>query len=44
MRGMRNVLAHQYFMTDVELLWRTAMEDVPPLVEKLEPLVTEDRS
>jgi uncharacterized protein with HEPN domain len=44
MRGMRNVLAHQYFMTDVEVLWRTAVEDVPPLVEKLEPLVTDARS
>jgi len=43
MRGMRNVLAHQYFTTDADVLWRTATEDLPPLVGQLEGLFP-DRS
>ncbi len=35
MRGMRNVLAHQYFSTDAEVIWNTATQDLPPLVEPI---------
>ncbi len=40
MRGMRNVLVHKYFSTDAEVIWQTATEDLPPLVEALEKLDT----
>lgn len=35
MRAMRNVLAHQYFRVDMEYLWETAINDIPPLFEEL---------
>lgn len=38
-RGMRNVLAHQYFGVTNETLWRTVREDLPPLVENLKKLL-----
>ncbi len=33
--GMRNRLAHAYFDIDLDILWRTAREAVPDLLEKL---------
>ena len=35
MRAMRNVLAHQYFRVDMEYLWETAVNEIPPLFEAL---------
>jgi uncharacterized protein with HEPN domain len=32
---MRNRLAHAYFDIDLDILWRTAREAVPDLLEKL---------
>lgn len=29
--AMRDVLAHAYFGVDVEVVWRTVREDIPPL-------------
>ena len=29
--GMRDKLAHQYWRTDVEVVWKTVQEDVPKL-------------
>ena len=31
MAGMRDKLIHDYFNTDVEILWRTIQEDIPQL-------------
>jgi len=28
---MRNVVIHEYFGVDYEVLWRTVHEDLPPL-------------
>jgi uncharacterized protein with HEPN domain len=39
MRGMRNVVIHEYDTVDVEIVWQTVQEDLPSLVEPLERLL-----
>ena len=41
MRGMRNVLAHEYFGVDASILWHTAQNDLPPLVQPLQSMLGE---
>lgn len=36
MRGMRNIIAHDYGEVDLDLVWRTAEADLPKLIETLE--------
>ena len=36
MADMRNVLSHEYFGVDLEVVWRTATEDLPTLPNALE--------
>ncbi|MEO7799441.1 MAG: DUF86 domain-containing protein [Opitutaceae bacterium] len=36
MRGMRNVIAHDYGEVDLELVWQTADADLPKLIEALQ--------
>lgn len=38
MLGIRNVLVHEYFRLDEEILWKTATEDIPALIENLNRL------
>jgi uncharacterized protein with HEPN domain len=40
--GMRNRLAHEYGHVDHAEVWRTATEDCPRLIARLEPLVPRD--
>jgi uncharacterized protein with HEPN domain len=40
MVGIRNVLVHQYFRLDEEILWKATQEDIPPLIAALERLVS----
>ena len=35
MVAMRNKLIHQYFGVDLEVLWRTVQEDLPPLRDEI---------
>ena len=35
MAGMRDKMIHEYFGVDIEILWKTIKEDIPPI----EPLV-----
>ena len=35
MIGMRHRLAHAYFDIDLDILWRTTQEDLPPLIAEL---------
>ncbi len=37
--GMRNRLIHAYFDVDLDVLWSTVTEDLPPLVPQLEDIV-----
>lgn len=39
MKGMRNLVAHEYAAIDHELLWRTLSEDVPREAERLRLLI-----
>ena len=36
MRGMRNIIVHDYGEVDLELVWQTAEADLPRLIEALE--------
>ena len=38
--GMRNRLVHGYFEVDIEIVWRTTTESLPPLIATLESLLT----
>jgi uncharacterized protein with HEPN domain len=37
--GMRNRLIHAYFDIDLDLVWNTVEEDLPPLIGELEKVV-----
>ena len=39
MRGMRNILIHEYFGVDIDVLWKTVQEDLPPLGVKIRRLI-----
>ena len=41
MRGMRNVLVHEYFGVDAQVLWRTVQEDIPPLSVEIRKILDE---
>jgi uncharacterized protein with HEPN domain len=36
MRGMRNIISHDYGEVDLELVWQTAEADLPTLIDSLE--------
>jgi uncharacterized protein with HEPN domain len=36
MRGMRNIIAHAYGAVDLEVVWRTVEEHIPPIKEAIE--------
>lgn len=38
MKGMRNILIHEYFGVDNEVLWNTIKKDLPLLKEKIQNL------
>ena len=39
MRGMRNIVVHEYFGVTEETLWKTATEDLPTVIEPLRQLL-----
>jgi uncharacterized protein with HEPN domain len=39
MTGMRNRLIHAYFSINLDVVWKTSTEDIPPLIEQLERLI-----
>jgi len=34
-RGMRNMIIHEYFRVDLAMIWQTIQEDLPMLKESL---------
>ncbi len=38
MQGIRNVLVHEDFRLDEEILWNASQDDIPPLIAALEKL------
>lgn len=40
--GMRNRLIHAYFEINLDILWKTLIEDIPPLISELEKIVAPD--
>lgn len=41
MADMRNLLIHEYFGVDLEVLWRTVQEDLPPLRDEIRRMLAE---
>ncbi len=41
MRGLRNVVAHAYFVVSSSVLWQTARSDLVPLVAPVQGLIDE---
>ena len=42
MRDMRNIVAHEYFRVDWEIVWSTVREDLPPLIAQLRKILDEN--
>ncbi len=42
MAGMRNRLIHAYFDVNLNILWRTVKEDLPPLIVDLERILAQE--
>lgn len=43
MVAMRHRLVHAYFDIDLDILWKTTQDDIPPLVAALERIAPDDR-
>ena len=41
MVAMRNKLIHEYFGVDLEVLWRTVQEDLPPLADAIRQVLAQ---
>lgn len=39
MKDMRNILIHEYFGIDMDVLWRTVQEDLPALKAKIQKIL-----
>lgn len=45
MIDLRTLLVHEYFRINLRRIWEIAEKEIPPLIEKIEPLVPpEDRA
>jgi len=43
MVGMRNRLIHDYFDINLDILWATVQDNLPPLIEVLAPALAKDK-
>jgi len=44
MAGIRDRLIHGYFDVDMEIVWKTVKEDIPPLINQLTELLDKENS
>ena len=44
MKAMRNLLIHEYFGVNVEILWQTVKHDLPPLKNHLGEIIQDKQS
>jgi len=44
MAGMRNRLVHAYFDVNLDVVWQTVTQDLPPLIGRLEDIASEGDS
>jgi len=42
MRGIRNVVVHEYFGVSLSILWQTVKQNLPPLVTMLKAVLEEE--
>jgi uncharacterized protein with HEPN domain len=42
MQAIRNVLVHEYFRIDEEILWRASQDEIPPLITILEDIIKQN--
>lgn len=42
--GMRNRLIHGYDAIDLDILWQTVMEELPPLIAELEQILAREET
>ncbi len=43
MKDIRNVIIHEYFRMDEEIIWQTIQEDLPPLIPILEYILISNK-
>lgn len=43
-RGMRNILIHEYFGVNLQVIWKTAKEDLPFLIDSLKRIIGSEDS
>jgi uncharacterized protein with HEPN domain len=43
MQLIRNVVVHEYFRIDEQIIWKTCQEDLPPLVPLLEKVLNSEK-
>ena len=41
-RAMRNIVAHEYFGVNLNIIWNTIKSNLPPIVEKLEEILEKE--
>lgn len=39
MKGMRNIVAHEYFSVDLKIVWKTARESLPSLMIMIKQVI-----
>jgi uncharacterized protein with HEPN domain len=39
MARLRDVLIHRYDVIDLQIVWEVATEDIPVLIERLDPII-----
>jgi len=38
-RGIRNIVVHEYFRVNLEIIWKTIQTDLPPLIQQLQEVM-----